>query len=395
MKISVVIVNYNVKYFLAQCLHSLFKSLKGVEFEVFVIDNASVDSSKEYITQHFPQVTYIYNIENVGFAKANNQAIRLSKGEYILLLNPDTILPENNIEEVLFFMDSNQDVGACGVKMLSPTGGFLPESKRGYPSPSVSFWRLTGIHRLFPNNKYFDGYYLSYLDKEEKHSVPILAGAYMMLRSGALNKSGLLDEDFFMYGEDIDLSYRIIETGFKNYYLPNPILHYKGESTSKNSYKYVRVFYGAMGIFFKKHGKDYSPLSRCLVQMGISLQTWTKLLMVAIKRKQNLLYPKQSIQPCFIIISKNDGVNRIKAILDNNKLGKGCLHLNSIEEASVYLQINNSSQQGVYSHIIYDVSKYSYSEIIDGLERSAEYNVQIGIYNPTFQNIITPGEVYV
>lgn len=394
MKISVVIVNYNVKYFLAQCLQSLFKSLKEIESEVFVVDNASSDDSMAYITQLFPQVTYIYNTENVGFAKANNQAIRLSKGEYVLVLNPDTILPESNIEDVLYFMDNNKEVGACGLKMLSPTGHFLPESKRGYPSPSVSFWRLTGIHRLFPNNKYFDGYYLSYLDKEKKHSVPVLAGAYMMLRSSSLKKTGLLDEDFFMYGEDIDLSYRIIEAGFKNYYLPYSILHYKGESTSKNSYKYVRVFYGAMSIFFKKHGKNYSSLSRCLVQAGISAQTWVKLFIVAIKRKRLKLYPNKLANHRFLIVSNNEELNQIKSILDNNGLGKDVQNFNTIEEVFVYLQNNDSLQQTKYSHLIYDTTMHSYSEILSALEEMADYNLQISIYNPVFKNIITPGEVY-
>ena len=161
MKISVVIVNYNVKYYLAQCLHSLFKSLEGVESEVFVVDNASSDDSQEYIEKLFPKITYIYNINNVGFAKANNQAIQLAKGEYVLVLNPDTILPEKNIKEVLSFMDDKQRVGACGLKMLSPNGSFLPESKRGYPSPYVSFWRLTGSHILFPKNKYCDVIFFS------------------------------------------------------------------------------------------------------------------------------------------------------------------------------------------------------------------------------------------
>lgn len=170
-----------------------------------MVDNASTDGSPEYIVERFPQLTYIYNKRNVGFACANNQAMEKARGEYVLLLNPDTLLPETNIAEVLEFMDTHPDAGACGVKMLAPDGHFLPESKRGYPSPATSFWKLTGMHRIFPDNPRFDGYYLSRLDENAVHSVPVLAGAYMMLRRKALNSSGLLDEDFFMYGEDIDL----------------------------------------------------------------------------------------------------------------------------------------------------------------------------------------------
>ena len=290
MKLTVVIVNYNVKYYLEQCLLSLYRAVENIPTEVIVVDNASTDGSPEYIAERFPQLTYIYNKRNVGFACANNQAMEKARGEYVLLLNPDTLLPETNIAEVLEFMDTHPDAGACGVKMLAPDGHFLPESKRGYPSPATSFWKLTGMHRIFPDNPRFDGYYLSRLDENAVHSVPVLAGAYMMLRRKALNSSGLLDEDFFMYGEDIDLSCRITEAGYKNYYLPYPILHYKGESTSKESYRYVRVFYGAMDIFFCKHGTHYPLLYRWMVRAGIKLQTWLKLSIVFIKKHVPALY---------------------------------------------------------------------------------------------------------
>ena len=208
--------------------------------------------------------TYIYNKENVGFARANNQAIRQAKGEYVLLLNPDTVLPEQTLEEALLFMDTHPCVGAAGVKMLTDDGRFLRESKRGYPTLAATFGKLSGLGKLFPRSKGLGGYYCNALDADAIHRVEVLAGAFMLLRRSALEKSGLLDEDFFMYGEDIDLSCRIEKAGYENYYLPYPILHYKGESTSKDTYHHVRVFCGAMDIFFRKHGERYGLLGRWL-----------------------------------------------------------------------------------------------------------------------------------
>ena len=236
MKFSVVIVNYNVKYYLEQCLCSLYRAIDNLSAEIFVVDNASVDDSEAYLTERFPRITYIYNKENVGFARANNQAIRQAKGEYVLLLNPDTVLPEQTLEEALLFMDTHPCVGAAGVKMLTDDGRFLRESKRGYPTLAATFGKLSGLGKLFPRSKGLGGYYCNALDADAIHRVEVLAGAFMLLRRSALEKSGLLDEDFFMYGEDIDLSCRIEEAGYENYYLPYPILHYKGESTSKDTY---------------------------------------------------------------------------------------------------------------------------------------------------------------
>ncbi|NLL27896.1 MAG: glycosyltransferase [Bacteroidales bacterium] len=254
MKISIVIVNYNVEYFLEQCLISVFKSLKGIEGEVFVVDNNSVDNSLLMLKQKFPQVKLIENKENLGFSKANNQAIKQCVGEYVLLLNPDTVVEEMTFRKVIDFMDATPDAGAVGVKMLDGKGNFLPESKRSLPTPEVSFYKIFGLSKLFPKSKKFGKYHLSYLDKNKIHEVDVLSGAFMFIRREVLEKIGLLDETFFMYGEDIDLSYRILKAGYKNYYFPETrIIHYKGESTKKSSANYVFVFYNAMIIFAKKH----------------------------------------------------------------------------------------------------------------------------------------------
>lgn len=254
MKLSVVIVNYNVKHFLEQCLHSVFNALVDIDSEVFVVDNNSVDGSVQLVREKFQQAQLIENKENVGFSKANNQAIRMAIGEYVLLLNPDTVVEEDTFTKVLDFMDAHPEAGGLGVKMIDGKGDFLPESKRGLPTPWVAFYKIFGLASLFPKSRKFGKYHLSYLDKNKIHEVDVLAGAFMLMRKTVLNKVGLLDETFFMYGEDIDLSYRIQQGDYKNYYFPETtIIHYKGESTKKGSLNYVKVFYNAMGIFAKKH----------------------------------------------------------------------------------------------------------------------------------------------
>ncbi|MCL1934231.1 MAG: glycosyltransferase family 2 protein [Candidatus Azobacteroides sp.] len=268
MKLSIIIVNYNVKYFLEQCLDSVFLAGKNLPIEVFVVDNCSSDGSTEYVKPMFPDVIYIENQENVGFSKANNQAIAQARGEYILLLNPDTVIGENSLTDVCRFMDENPQAGAVGVKMLDGYGQFLPESKRGFPSPWNSFCKMSGLSKLFPYSKRFGGYHLKYLDKNRIHPVDILAGAFMMVRKEAIEKSGYLDERFFMYGEDIDWSYRIARSGYTNYYFPEPIIHYKGESTKKDI-KYVKRFYEAMLLFFNKHYPHSNRFFKSVIRLAI------------------------------------------------------------------------------------------------------------------------------
>lgn len=268
MKLSIVIVNYNVKYYLEQCLDSVLKSVQNLDTEIFVVDNHSSDGSLEYLIPKFPGVHFIGNKENAGFSTANNQAIEQAKGEYVLLLNPDTVLGEDTLSKVCRFMDENRQIGAVGVKMLDGFGRFLPESKRGFPSPWNSFTKISGLVRLFPHSKVFGGYHLRYLDENKTHEVGILAGAFMMLRKEAIEKLGSLDNRFFMYGEDIDLSYRITQAGYSNFYFPEPIIHYKGESTKKDI-RYVKHFYEAMLIFFNKHYPHSNRLFKWTIQLAI------------------------------------------------------------------------------------------------------------------------------
>jgi GT2 family glycosyltransferase len=254
MDLSIIIVNYNVKYFLEQCLHSVLNSSKKIKSEIFVVDNNSVDGSCMMIKEKFPGVKLIENKKNLGFARANNQAIKKATGKYVLILNPDTVVEEDTFEKCLKFMESHNEAGSLGVKMIDGKGRYLPESKRSLPTPEVAFYKIFGLSSLFSKSRRFGQYHLGYLDKEQIHEVDVLPGAFILVRRKLLLDIGLLDENFFMYGEDIDLSYRIKQAGYKNYYFPETtIIHYKGESTKKGSINYVVLFYNAMIIFAKKH----------------------------------------------------------------------------------------------------------------------------------------------
>jgi GT2 family glycosyltransferase len=232
VKVSIIIVNYNVRYFLEQALLSVQRAMAGLEAEVWVVDNHSVDDSVEMVRRDFPWVRLIANAHNPGFSIANNQAIRASTGEYVLLLNPDTVVQEDTLRQCVAYMDAHPDVGGLGVRMIDGAGNFLPESKRGLPTPWVAFAKAFGLSRLFPRSRVFNRYHLGYLSEHETHEIDVLAGAFMWLRRTVLDEIGLLDEQFFMYGEDIDLSYRIQRAGYRNVYFPRTsIIHYKGEST--------------------------------------------------------------------------------------------------------------------------------------------------------------------
>ncbi len=280
MKLSVVIVNYNVRYFLEQCLHSVQNDCKDLDAVVFVVDNSSVDGSVKMVRDKFPEVILIENKENLGFSTANNQAMKIARGEYILLLNPDTLVEDDTLRKVVSFMDEHADAGGLGVKMIDGKGKFLPESKRALPTPLVSFYKIFGLSSLFPRSRIFSQYHLGYLDKDKVHEIDVLAGAFMLLRKKVLDEIGLLDESFFMYGEDIDLSYRISKAGYKNYYYPGTrIIHYKGESTKKGSLNYVFMFYNAMIIFARKHfSKENARSFSIMIHSAIYLRAFFSIL---------------------------------------------------------------------------------------------------------------------
>ena len=269
--LSVIIVSYNVRFFLEQALRSVQRAAERLRVEIFVVDNNSQDDSVAMVRERFPGVHLIANVDNPGFSVANNQAIRRAAGRYVLLLNPDTVVEEDTFDKCVTFLDAHPEAGALGVRMIDGSGTFLPESKRGFPSPWVAFCKTFGLSALFPRSETFNRYHLGYLDEHETHAVDVLSGAFMLLRRKTLDEVGLLDEQFFMYGEDIDLSYRVVLGGYRNYYFPETtILHYKGESTKKGSLNYVRVFYQAMIKFARKHFEgERATLFIRLLQLAI------------------------------------------------------------------------------------------------------------------------------
>lgn len=260
--------------------------MQHIDGEIIVVDNNSTDGSEIMIRDTFPNVKLIVNIENIGFARANNMGIQVSSGEYILILNPDTIIEEDTLGLCLEFMEKHHDAGALGPKMIDGKGNFLPESKRGLPTPLTALCKITGLNRLFPKSRLLNHYYLGHLPLNEIHTVDVLTGAFMLTRRKVLDKVGLFDESFFMYGEDIDLSYRITLAGYNNYYFPKTtIIHYKGESTKRGSLNYVIIFYKAMKIFTHKHfKKQNSWWFSLLIDLAIYFRALLSILHRGIKK---------------------------------------------------------------------------------------------------------------
>ena len=283
-KVSIVIVSYNVCRLLDECLQSVRRALEGIDGEVTVVDNCSSDKTVETLRPRYPEVRFIENQENVGFARANNQAIRQSESEYVLLLNPDTVVYEPTIRETLAFLDAHPQAGGAGVRMLTREGTPAPESRRAVPTPWVALLKMLGFKRR---------YYMSHLPWDEPCQIEVVSGAYCMLRRKALDEVGLLDEDFFMYGEDIDLSYRLLKGGWQNWYVPQDIIHYKGESTQKSSFRYVHVFYQAMLIFFRKHYGHLSILLSLPIQAAIYFRATLALLQMLADRLHHFINPRK------------------------------------------------------------------------------------------------------
>lgn len=269
--ISVVIVNYKVKEYISNLLSSLEKAKGELSLQIIVVDNNSGDDSISYLSKRYPEVTYIENQENLGFGKANNQALDIADGEYTLIINPDTLVSEDTLQVLVAHMIENDRCGACGCKILNPDGSFAPESKRSVPTLRTAISKVLGLNSIFPKSKLFGSYYLGWIDPDEPAQIPVLSGSFMFWRTNVLKTLGGFDERFFMYGEDIDLCYRIQDTGYHIDYVPaTSIIHYKGESTRKGDLKYVRIFNKALFQFFDKHhSKNYSQLFKGLVFIAI------------------------------------------------------------------------------------------------------------------------------
>ena len=377
MKVSVIIVNYKVKYYLAQCLHSVFRAMEGIDGEVIVVDNDSQDDSISYARELYPQVSYIENKENVGFARANNMAIRQSKGEYVVLLNPDTVVNEHLLSDCVAQLDAHPEIGATGVRMLNENGTFAPESRRGIPTPFTAFCKMVGLAKLFPKSRLFGRYYMKYLDEYAATPIEIISGACMFIRKSVLDECGLLDEDFFMYGEDIDLSYRLLKTGKQNYYVPTRIMHYKGESTHKNTFRYVYVFYEAMYIFFRKHYANYNWILSIPIRSAIYLKGAAEF--VSRKLRERLVKPQtpqeylQSVR--FLLKGSNRTIESMVEICEHHKLAYDVVENNTVK----------------YDFVVFDVDEFSYSQILEELGRRSKNKkttVCLATYSPRMDCIL-------
>lgn len=349
LDLSIVIVSYNAIDFLRLTLRAVSQACKNIQVEIFVVDNHSADHSAEMVEQEFPACKVIANKNNPGFAIANNQAIKMAKGRYILVLNPDTIVAEDTLDKAIAFMDKNSGIGGLGIKMLDGSGIFLPESKRGIPSPWVAFCKMTGLSSFFSQSKLFSEYHKGYLTADKNHPTEIMAGAFMLLRKKVLDKVGLLDEDYFMYGEDIDLSYRIVKAGYSNYYFSeSAIIHFKGECTIKDKIYHDR-FYKAMILFAKKHfHKSYGAILHVFIYTGIKFARLLSGLSVIKKPEQ-----QQQQYPNYILLHEHLPATPILEKLKNNSLHTSVAQL---------ANLNN----GI---IIFPLGKIPYKTIIDIMEK--------------------------
>lgn len=372
MILSIVIINYNVKYFAEQCLCSVQKAIAFYErtaqtnpypsLEVIVIDNCSSDNSLEYLRPLFPWVNFIENKVNTGYAVANNQGWKMTKGKYVLFLNPDTILSEDCLASCLSFIEKTPDAGAMGIKMFNGKGIFLPESKRGFPTPMVAFYKMTGLSRLFPSSKKFARYYLGHLPNNQTTEVDVLSGAFMLVSKPLLVATGGFDERFFMYAEDIDLSRRIQIEGFKNYYFADScIIHFKGESTPFN-FSYTKKFYGAMLQFVKKYYKNKISLFSILLQVAIivsaGLSAITKLFPI---QRKSLSTHKNKLNT--LIVGNKNSTAEVCAIL--NKQDKISRTVQQVSEEEGLKKFRSHPE---VDEVIWVMDHYNIGEIIEQIQ---------------------------
>lgn len=391
MKLSVIIVNYNVKYYVDQCLRSVlraFEVMQSAELsgdaEVIVVDNHSADGSVEYLQGRYPAAQYpkvriVSSMHNLGFARANNIGVRQSQGEYVLLLNPDTIVGEHVLEECVAFMDAHPDAGALGVRMLGASGVAALESRRGVPSPWVAFCKMMGLCHRFPESRRFGHYYMGYLPWDEPVEIEVVSGAFCMLRRKAIQQVGLLDEDFFMYGEDIDLSCRILKGGFRNYYLPVDILHYKGESTEKSSFRYVHIFYQAMLIFLRKHYAGMSVLFSLPLKMAIYAKAVMALLRMQYLRLRKSLgfYGRSKASPPVLVLQ---GSEEMKRACREIALRRGV----EVQEP----------WDGKHSCcMVFDADTFSYEQMLQAMRKQDHQLVKLGTYSAEMGVILTEQEI--
>lgn len=381
MKISVVIVNYNVKYYVGQCIDSVRRALRGIDSEIIVVDNHSRDGSVDYLSK-IEGVRIIESGHNLGFSKANNIAIRQSTAEYVLMLNPDTIVAEDAIRMIIDFADSHPQAGGIGVRMHNDWGTTARESRRGLPSPMTSFYKMIGLSKRLPQHRKFGRYYMGWLLWDSPSRIEVVSGACFLVRRKALDKVGLMDEDYFMYGEDIDLSYRLLKGGWENWFVPADIIHYKGESTQKTSFNYVHVFYNAMLIFMRKHYSHLSWLIIWPLQIAVYFIALLALMGTLFDRMKKSLgfggrYNREF--PVLYLEGSDTMKEKCRAIA----MRKGLSVIDSLDDCKQNIVVR-----------VFDPSDMSYADIIKHMSESANNRVRLGLYHNDKDIIITQMEVY-
>ncbi|MBR4794142.1 MAG: glycosyltransferase family 2 protein [Bacteroidaceae bacterium] len=385
--VSVIIVSYKVRYYIEQCLNSVLRSVPDAQ--ILVVDNKSDDGSVEYLRERFPRAEVIANDYNAGFGKANNMALAKATGKYVLFLNPDTVVAERTIPGCIEYMDEHPEAGAVGVRMQYGDGRFALESRRSLPTPSVSFWHMTGLGRLFPRSKVFARYHLTYLDRDVECPIDVVSGAYMFVRKEALDKTGGFDESFFMYGEDIDLSFRILQQGYQNRYLPIPIIHYKGESTIKTSFRYAKVFYDAMIIFFKKHFHKYSRLFEFVVKMVLGVRKISTFI------GQNILAHRRRLadysEKC-LYVGRKETFADVSGLISRSVILKEPVFAEGSDD--IYAAVAGRLESGLKA-VLFDTDAFSYDAIMDWMcsQASGGKRYTIGFYSARTGKLITEDEV--
>lgn len=391
-QLSIVIVSYNVKFFLLHCLHSIQKATDNCTLEIFVVDNSSSDDTCEEVLRQFPNVQLIQNTENIGFARACNQAIRQAQGEIILLLNPDTVVSENTFPTVLNYMNNHPNCGALGVKMLDGSGNFLPESKRGLPTYGVALCKILALQKIFPRKAWANRYYATHVGENVTAPVEVLSGACFFVRASVLHQVQLLNETYFMYGEDIELSHKITQAGFQNIYFPETtIIHYKGESTPHRSIRSVYNFYKAMLIFVQtnlKAQRIFTPFLWIMLYVAIAL-VWCKRNVAALAHK---VAPKHRI----LIVGAGYEPQRVEKFLHTSNFGGEIVGYISLTdeypEALNYVgtrrELPHSIQINSVSEVVFCIDSMAVSEVIAIIQECASFKISFKIANPNNRSVV-------
>jgi len=363
MQLSIVILNYNVRHFLEQCVLSVQKATQNFNAEIIVVDNNSQDDSCQMIKDRFPDVILIENKENLGFPKGNNIGVKIASGRYICILNPDTVVAEDTFEKVLAFAKKQENLGIMGCKLIDGTGNFLPESKRGIPTPFVAFTKIFGLYKIFPGIKSFGKYYASHLNENQTGKVEILVGAFMFMKKETYEEVGGFDERYFMYGEDIDLSFSVLKSGKSNYYFhETTVIHYKGESTVKDE-KYLKRFQQGMDLFYEKNMKS-SAFFSLFMKMGMFFFSFAKTF-------QGKSKPKTRPES-YILVSDNDNKReKLQGIVKKN------IEITTLENQKAVFSQTFSKKNS--TEVILDNNYLTFKESINILETQKSKNLTFKI----------------